>query len=83
MGIVFVWFGGLKLFPGASPAVDLAARTVETLSLGSVTPEIAVPLLGAWEVAIGIGLLTGWFLRATLLLLALPSRPAQLSEEAA
>jgi len=71
MGMVFLWFGALKLFPGASPAEDLAARTVETLSLGIVAPAIAVPLLGAWEVAIGIGLLTGWFLRATLLLLAL------------
>lgn len=71
MGIVFLWFGALKLFPGASPAADLAARTVETLSFGIVAPAIAVPLLGAWEVAIGIGLLTGWFLRATLLLLAL------------
>ena len=27
MGIVFLWFGALKLFPGASPAEDLAART--------------------------------------------------------
>ena len=34
-------------------------------------PAVAVPLLGAWEVAIGVGLLTGWFMRATLLLLAL------------
>lgn len=71
MGIVFLWFGALKLFPGASPAADLASRTVETLTLGVVTPAIAVPLLGAWEVAIGVGLVTGWFLRATLLLLAL------------
>ncbi|MEX1295040.1 MAG: DoxX family membrane protein [Candidatus Limnocylindrales bacterium] len=71
MGIVFLWFGALKLFPGASPAADLAAQTTEMLSFGVVAPAIAMPLLGAWEVAIGIGLLTGWFLRATLLLLAL------------
>ena len=71
MGIVFVWFGALKLFPGASPAEDLAAQTIATLSLGIVSPAIALPLLGALEVAIGVGLLTGWFLRATLLLLAL------------
>jgi uncharacterized membrane protein YphA (DoxX/SURF4 family) len=71
MGLVFLWFGALKLFPGASPAADLAAQTIETVSLGLVTPAIAVPLLGAWEVAIGVGLLTGWFMRATLLLLAL------------
>lgn len=71
MGIVFAWFGALKLFPGASPAEDLAAQTIATLSLGIVPPAIALPLLGALEVAIGVGLLTGWFLRATLLLLAL------------
>ena len=28
LGIVFFWFGVLKLFPGLSPAEDLAARQV-------------------------------------------------------
>lgn len=71
LGVVFLWFGALKLVPGLSPAEDLAARTIEQLSLGLVPPEVALPVLAAWEVLIGLGLLTGRFLRATLALLAL------------
>jgi len=70
LGIVFLWFGVLKFFPGLSPAQDLAARTIEQLTLGIVPPEVALPVLAAWEVLIGLGLLSGRFLRATLLLLA-------------
>lgn len=70
LGLVFVWFGALKFFPGLSPAQDLAARTIERLTLGLVPPEVALPVLAAWEVLIGLGLLSGRFLRATLLLLA-------------
>ncbi|HEX5828378.1 MAG TPA: DoxX family protein [Candidatus Limnocylindrales bacterium] len=70
LGVCFLWFGALKLFPGMSPAQDLAARTIETLTLGIVAPAVSVPVLAIWESLIGIGLLTGRFLRATLLLLA-------------
>jgi uncharacterized membrane protein YphA (DoxX/SURF4 family) len=70
LGVVFLWFGALKFFPGLSPAQDLAARTVEQLTFGLVPPEIALPVLAAWECLIGLGLLSGRFLRATLLLLA-------------
>jgi len=70
LGVVFVWFGVLKFFPGLSPAQDLAARTIEQLTFGLVPPDIALPVLAAWECLIGVGLLTGRFLRATLLLLA-------------
>jgi uncharacterized membrane protein YphA (DoxX/SURF4 family) len=70
LGVVFLWFGALKFFPGLSPAQDLAARTIEMLTLGIVPPEVSVPVLAAWECLIGIGLLSGRFLRATLLLLA-------------
>jgi uncharacterized membrane protein YkgB len=70
LGIVFLWFGALKLFPGLSPAEDLAARTIETLTGGAVTSATSLPVLAIWESLIGLGLLTGKFLRATLLLLA-------------
>ncbi len=70
LGVVFIWFGILKFFPGLSPAQDLAARTIEQLTLGLVPPAVALPVLAGWEVLIGIGLLAGRFLRATLLLLA-------------
>jgi uncharacterized membrane protein YphA (DoxX/SURF4 family) len=70
LGIVFLWFGALKLVPGLSPAEDLAARTIEQLTLGIVPPGVALPVLAAWEMLIGLGLLSGRFLRATLALLA-------------
>lgn len=69
LGAVFLWFGALKLIPGLSPAEGLAGLTVERLSLGIVPAGVAVPLLGVWECVIGLGLLTGRWMRATLLLL--------------
>ena len=71
LGIVFFWFGILKFFPGLSVADDLAGRTVSMLSLGYVPPSISLPVLAAWECAIGLGLIFGKFLRVTLLLLFL------------
>jgi uncharacterized membrane protein YphA (DoxX/SURF4 family) len=69
LGVVFLWFGALKMIPGLSPAQALAARTIETLTFGIVSPEISVALLAVWECAIGLGLITGLFTRLTILLL--------------
>ncbi|MBL8056646.1 MAG: DoxX family protein [Anaerolineales bacterium] len=69
LGIVFFWFGVLKFFPGLSPAQDLAARTISALTFGLLPPAVSVPILAAWECLIGLGLITGRFMRATLLLL--------------
>lgn len=69
LGVVFLWFGVIKFVPAWSPAADLATRTMDRLTFGLVTPAIGLVILAAWETAIGIGLLTGKFLRATLLLL--------------
>ncbi|HEV2130965.1 MAG TPA: DoxX family protein [Longimicrobiaceae bacterium] len=66
IGLVFVWFGGLKLLPGMSPAEGLVRATMPF-----VPGEVFVPLLGVWEVLIGLGFLTGRYLRATILLLFL------------
>jgi uncharacterized membrane protein YphA (DoxX/SURF4 family) len=71
LGIVFLWFGVLKFFPGLSPAEGLAARTISTLTLGIIPPDTAVLILAIWESLIGLGLILGIFLRATLLLLFL------------
>jgi uncharacterized membrane protein YphA (DoxX/SURF4 family) len=70
LGIVFLWFGLLKFFPGLSPAEDLAARTIHDLTFGLAGPAISLPVLAAWESVIGIGLIAGRFLRAMLFLLA-------------
>ena len=71
LGTVFLWFGVLKFVPGLSPAQDLAERTIHDLTFGLVGPSISLPVLAAWETVIGIGLIAGRFLRATLFLLAI------------
>ncbi len=69
LGVIFLWFGALKLIPGLSPAEGLAGRTIEVITFGVVPEATAVPILGVWESLIGLGLLSGVWLRATLLLL--------------
>ncbi|MGW8252058.1 MAG: DoxX family membrane protein [Anaerolineales bacterium] len=64
LGVVFLWFGALKLVPGLSPAEDLVRS-----SIFFVDPDTFQPLLAVWEMVIGIGLLSGKYLRATLFLL--------------
>ncbi|MCS6846248.1 MAG: DoxX family protein [Anaerolineae bacterium] len=69
LGVVFFWFGVIKLIPGLSPAQDLAARTISTLTFGLVPPSISVPALAIWECLIGLGLISGKFMRVTIFLL--------------
>ncbi len=70
IGLVFLWFGALKFVPGLSPADGLALATIDQLTFGLVAPEAARFLLALLETTIGVGLLTGRFVRLTLLLLA-------------
>jgi uncharacterized membrane protein YkgB len=70
LGIVFLWFGVLKFFPNLSPAEVLAARTIETLTLGTIRPDVSLPVLAVWESVIGLGLIIGKWLRGILALLA-------------
>jgi uncharacterized membrane protein YphA (DoxX/SURF4 family) len=69
MGLVFLWFGALKFFPGLSPAADLATRTIERLTFGLISPGVSILLLAVLESLIGLGLIFGIFMRVTLLLL--------------
>lgn len=71
LGLVFLWFGVIKLVPGWSPAADLAIRTIDRLTLGLVPASVGLPILAVWESLIGLGLLSGKFLRLILLLLFL------------
>jgi uncharacterized membrane protein YkgB len=63
LGVVFVWFGLLKVI-GTSPVYELTSQVIYWFP-----PELFVPLLGIWEIAIGIGLLLGKALRVILSLL--------------
>ncbi len=66
LGVIFIWFGALKLVEGLSPAEELVKRTVYWFA-----PDVFFPILGGWEVLIGIGLLFRPLLRVALLLLFL------------
>ena len=62
LGVVFIWFGVLKII-GKSPVEELVINTVYWID-----PGIFFPLLGIWEVAVGVGLLFALMLRLTLFL---------------
>ena len=71
VGVVFFWFGFLKFFPGMSPAEQLATQTIQVMTGGLIEPRVSLVVLAVWEIAIGLGLIFGIYLRATLLLLFL------------
>ena len=66
MGIIFIWFGALKLMPGMSPADNLIRETMNFLPL-----DYFIPFLALWEIAIGVGFIIGYGMRVTLMLLFL------------
>lgn len=66
VGIVFFWFGALKLIPGASPAEDLIRSSLPFLPM-----NLFIPFLAVWEMVIGLGFITGKFMRLTILLMFL------------
>lgn len=65
LGLIFLWFGALKLFD-SSPVIEILKHTYAFLPL---KPFAAA--LGAWEVLIGVGLLVKRSLRCTLALMCL------------
>lgn len=64
VGIIFLWFGGLKVL-GLSPAADLVARAAAWAD-----PHWFLPFLGLWEIAIGLCFLLRPLLRVGIALLA-------------
>jgi len=64
LAVVFIWFGALKIV-GASPAAALVARTVYWAD-----PSWFLPLLGWWEVLIGVCFLHRSLIRFGIALLA-------------
>ncbi|GAB3865205.1 hypothetical protein GCM10028801_35320 [Nocardioides maradonensis] len=64
LGIIFLWFGVLKVM-GRSPVAELVHRTLPWAPEG-----VVVPTLGAVELVLGVGLVTGIALRVVLPVLA-------------
>lgn len=71
LGLVFLGFGVLKFFPGASPAEPLAAQTLDILTFGLVPERTGLILVAGLESTIGLLLLSGRGLRLALTLLAI------------
>jgi uncharacterized membrane protein YkgB len=65
LAVVFIWFGGLKPL-GLSPAAGLVEKTVYWMPA-----EIFIPILGWWEVLIGVCLLYRPLIKVALTLLFL------------
>ncbi|MFI6099413.1 hypothetical protein ACIA8G_27980 [Lentzea sp. NPDC051213] len=58
LGIVYLWFGVLKLFPGGSPAQDLVERTVSALTFGIIHGDFARVSAAITEIGIALVLLS-------------------------
>ncbi len=65
LAIIFIWFGALKLW-AVSPADELVRRTIYWVS-----PDFFMPVLGLWEIAIGVCLAFPRLLRVGIALLFL------------
>ena len=70
MAIVFIWFGALKPF-GLSPANELVDATITTMTWGVIPASLFIPVLGWWEVAIGVCFLYRPLVRVALILLVI------------
>lgn len=66
VGVIFLYFGALKLFPGYSPAESLVRETIKTITFGLVVGRAGVVFTGVVEVGLGVLLLTGWLRRLTI-----------------
>ena len=65
LGIVFIWFGALKI-ANVTPVATLVA---DTLAWVPVDPDILLPALGAFEIVLGAMVIVGWRLRLVLTVL--------------
>ncbi|WP_400998797.1 DoxX family membrane protein [Agromyces sp. GXQ0307] len=70
LGAVFVVFGALKFFPGASPLEPLVEATWGVLTFDLVGGQIALVLTAVIETTAGLLLISGRFARAGLVVLA-------------
>jgi len=70
LGVVFLGFGVLKLFPGVSPAEGLVEATIEVMTGGLVPARLGLVVTALLECAIGISLIAGRWVRLTVYLLA-------------
>jgi len=66
IGVIYLWFGVLKFFPGVSPAEELAKETIHLLTFKLINQDLSLRLLAIWETAIGVLLIGGLFIRLVI-----------------
>jgi uncharacterized membrane protein YkgB len=59
IGIVFLWFGLLKFFPGLSPAESLASRTLSAITFHQIPESAEIVVLAMWECLVGALFISG------------------------
>ncbi|MFW6348302.1 MAG: DoxX family membrane protein [Cyclonatronaceae bacterium] len=69
MGLIFIWFGGLKYVPGLSPAQELATSTIDLLTFGLIPLQASLIMLASLEVLIGLLIISGKWIRLSIFLL--------------
>ncbi|WP_148232065.1 doxx family protein [Maribacter sp. HTCC2170] len=57
IGLIYIWFGALKFFPGLSPAEKLAGETLSVIVFHSIDQQLLLWGLAIMELIIGISLL--------------------------
>ncbi|MCF7568843.1 doxx family protein [Sabulilitoribacter arenilitoris] len=57
IGLIYLWFGILKLFPGLSPAENLAGNTLSAIVFYTINQRTLLIVLALVEIFIGINLL--------------------------
>lgn len=68
IGIVYLFFGILKFFPGASPAEGLAVNTISHLTFDFIPGVISIKLLALLETSIGLFLISNIYKRITIII---------------
>jgi uncharacterized membrane protein YphA (DoxX/SURF4 family) len=68
IGLVYLWFGGLKFFNHLSPAEDLAKNTMDVLTFGFIPSNVSIILLAIWETLIGVFLISNIFRKQVIII---------------
>ncbi|MEO6523421.1 MAG: hypothetical protein ABIN91_17185 [Mucilaginibacter sp.] len=69
IGVIYLWFGVLKLFYGLSPAEQIASQTIHQLTFGFLPDHVAINSLALWECTLGIMLILCKYMKVVLLMM--------------
>ena len=68
IGVVYLWFGTLKYFPGVSPAEGLAQNTISALTFNLIPSSVSIILLAILESLVGLLLILNVYRRGIVVI---------------